>query len=134
MLFFNDCGDKREVGWDSLYSTGDTRAVPKPGVADYQQKLSRLEDACTERWQSNLKFGRWVTADESRGTGWYSSTMTIETEPKPVQTGAIIHSLCVSWSSKYMQAICPCIRREIRWGSRDKPSKHHSPSEIGQPL
>ena len=37
-----------------------------------------------------------MTADESRVAGWYKSAMTIGPEPKPIRTGATIHSLCVT--------------------------------------
>ena len=43
-----------------------------------------------------MHFGRLVTADESRVAGWYKSAMTIGPEPKPIRTGATIHSLCVT--------------------------------------
>jgi len=38
----------------------------------------------------------WVTFDESRVARWYNSAMTIGPEPKPIRSGATIHSLCVS--------------------------------------
>jgi len=38
----------------------------------------------------------WVTADESRITGWYHSPMTVGPDPKPIRMGATLHSLCVT--------------------------------------
>ena len=55
-----------------------------------------LEDAYNERWQSMVTFGKWLTADESRVAGWYHLPMTVGLEPKPIQTGATMHSLCVT--------------------------------------
>jgi hypothetical protein len=42
-------------------------------------------------------FGKWITADESRVAGWYRSGITIGPEPKPIRTGATIHSICVTF-------------------------------------
>ena len=38
-----------------------------------------------------------MTADESRVAGWYHSCITIGSEPKPIWTGATIHSLCITF-------------------------------------
>ena len=38
----------------------------------------------------------WITADESRVAGWYHSVMTCGPEPKPIQTGATLHTLCIT--------------------------------------
>ena len=43
-----------------------------------------------------VNFGKWLTADESRVAGWYKSCMTQGPEPKPIRTGATLHSLCVT--------------------------------------
>jgi hypothetical protein len=45
------------------------------------------------------RHGKWVTVDESRVAGWYHSCITIGPEPKPIRTGATIHSLCVTHGS-----------------------------------
>ena len=37
-----------------------------------------------------------MTADENNATGWNHSVIMTESEPKPIQTGAIIHSLCIT--------------------------------------
>ena len=37
-----------------------------------------------------------MTADESRAAGWYKSMMTIGPNPKPIRTGATLHTLCVT--------------------------------------
>jgi hypothetical protein len=37
-----------------------------------------------------INFGMWLTCV----AGWYNNAITIEPEPKPIQTGATIHSLC----------------------------------------
>ena len=44
-----------------------------------------------------MKFGQWITADESRAAGWYNSPLTIGPEPKPTRTGATLHSLAITF-------------------------------------
>ena len=43
-----------------------------------------------------VNYGKWLTADESRVAGWYHSPITQGPEPKPIRTGATLHSLCVT--------------------------------------
>jgi hypothetical protein len=38
-----------------------------------------------------------TTSIESRVAVWYHSGITIGPEPKPIRTGAIIHSICVTF-------------------------------------
>ena len=80
---------------------GDTYPDPKveadTSIAAHRKKHGLLEDACTKRWQAIVDFGKWIAADESRVAGWYhSSTMTIGPEPKPIRTGATLHTLCIT--------------------------------------
>ena len=49
-----------------------------------------------KRWQAIVNFGRWITTDESRVAGWYHSPMTNGPEPKPIRTGATLHTVCVT--------------------------------------
>ncbi len=41
--------------------------------------------------------GKALTHDESRIAGWYKSAMTIGPEPKPIRTGATLHTLAVTY-------------------------------------
>ena len=59
-------------------------------------KFSRTEDGYNNRWQEVVNFGKWMTADESQAAGWYKSMMTIGPDPKPIRTGATLHTLCVT--------------------------------------
>jgi hypothetical protein len=38
----------------------------------------------------------YYLTDESRVAGWYHSVMTIGPDPKPIQTGATLHTACVT--------------------------------------
>ena len=54
-----------------------------------------------KRWQQCVKFGCWITANESLLAGWYHSGTTIGPDNKPTHTGATLHSLAVT-SGKLM--------------------------------
>ena len=47
-------------------------------------------------WQYCVNPSKWITTDESRIAGWYHSAMTIGPEPKPIQTGATLHTVCIT--------------------------------------
>ena len=53
-------------------------------VAAHRIKWALIEDAYMKRWQQCVKFGKWVTADQSRLAGWYHSPCTIGLDPKPI--------------------------------------------------
>ena len=55
-----------------------------------------IEDGFNRRWKEVVNFGRWITADERRVAGWYKLAITIGPEPKPIRTGATMHSICVT--------------------------------------
>jgi hypothetical protein len=59
-------------------------------------KHGQLEDGYNKQWQAIANFGKWITTDESRVAGWYHSLMTIGPELKPIQTGATLHTVCVT--------------------------------------
>ena len=51
-------------------------------------KWALIEDAyAVKQWQDCVKFGKLVTANESRLAGWYHSPCTIGPDPKPIRTG-----------------------------------------------
>ena len=62
------------------------------------QLLTYLPSSSTtyKRWQELVKPGKWITTDESRVAGWYYSVMTIGPEPKPIRTGATLHTVCIT--------------------------------------
>ncbi|KAL3782167.1 hypothetical protein ACHAW5_001449, partial [Stephanodiscus triporus] len=75
--------------------------------------------------------GKALTHDESRIAGWYKNEITCGPEPKPIRTGATLHSLAVSFGilagyklharryitmdSAYMGDIMAQVGREV-WG------------------
>ena len=44
-----------------------------------------------------MTYGLHITFDESRVAGWYKSSITIGPEPKPIRTGATLHSMCFTF-------------------------------------
>ena len=77
-------------GWDSFHKVQSQRGQLNTG-----KNFAMPEDAYNKRWQFILNVKCWLTADESK-LGWHKSMMTIEPEPKLIQTGATICSLCVT--------------------------------------
>ena len=67
-----------------------------PDTATHRVKFNILEDGYNKRWQDVVNFGKWMTANESRVAGWYKSMMTMGPDPKPIRTGATLHTLCVT--------------------------------------
>ena len=59
-------------------------------------KYCIIEDAFNDAWTRHIVFGRRLTFDESRIAGWFHSAITIGPEPKPIRTGAKIHSMCIT--------------------------------------
>ena len=53
--------------------------------------------------QECVKFGKWITADESQLAGWYHSQITIGPDPKPIHTGETLHSLAVMQGKLLLQ-------------------------------
>ena len=92
--FSDDWEEDDEEDWDEHYK--DVKVEPDENTALHRRKFSMVEDAYNRRWQAMVNFGKWITADESRVAGWYKSVMTIGPDPKPIRTGATLHSLCVT--------------------------------------
>ena len=63
-------------------------------TAPHRVKFGIIETENVKRWQQCVKFGWWITANESRlVAGWYHSGMTIGPDDKPIRTSATLHSL-----------------------------------------
>jgi hypothetical protein len=89
----NDDGSG-ETYWEDMFQ--DELFEPSPEVEKHRRKYEHIEDGYNRRWKEVVSYGRWLTADESRVAGWYRSGITIGQEPKPIRTGATIHSMCVT--------------------------------------
>ena len=93
-MHFADDWDDDDERWDDVYEFA--KEEPNAGTAKHRTKFGTLEDGYSKQWQRLVRFGRDVTADESRVAGWYHSPMTMGPEPKPIRTGATLHTLCVT--------------------------------------
>ena len=93
MHYSDDWDVRGDDDWEDIYD--DPKVEAGVSTAAHQLKHGLLEDAYNNRWQAVVNFGRWITADESQVAGWYHIAMTIGPEPKPIQTGATRHTLCV---------------------------------------
>ncbi len=81
--------------WDNTYL--DEKVTESAVTAHHRRKFCILEDACNACWKACVFAGKHLTFDESRIAGWYKSPMTIGPDPKPIRTGATLHSLCVTF-------------------------------------
>jgi hypothetical protein len=68
-------------------------------MAHHRQKFSMFKDGFNHRWKECLILGRWLTFDKSCVAGWYHSPITQGPDPKPICTGATIHSLVITHSN-----------------------------------
>ena len=93
--FVDDWELDEDKEWDDIYD--HPKEEVKEGTASHRTKHGLFEDAYVKRWQQCVKFGKWMTADESRAAGWYHSCCTIGSEPKPIRTGCTLHTLCVTY-------------------------------------
>ena len=98
-MHFSDDWEVNEDGsgetyWEDVFE--DARYGSSPDVERHRKKYEHIEDGFNTRWKEVVNYGRWITADESRVAGWYRSAITIGPEPKPIRTGATIHSICVT--------------------------------------
>ena len=94
MHFSDDWELEEDETWEDIYP--DAQHEPSSDVAKHRRKFEHIEHGFNERWKACVNFGKWMTADESRVAGWYRSGITIGPEPKPIRTGATLHSLCVT--------------------------------------
>jgi hypothetical protein len=88
-----ECNDD----WNDIYDDPKVEAdTSMTSMASHRVKHGILEDGYNRRWQAIVNPGKWITTDESRVAGWYHSAMTIDPEPKPIQTGATLHTVCIT--------------------------------------
>ena len=92
MHFADEWEEDKEI-WDDFFC--DVKVESLVDVAHHRRKFAIVEDAFNARWMAALIFGRRLTMDESRTPGWYHGPITQEPEPKPVCTGATMHTVCV---------------------------------------
>ena len=90
--FADDFDDDEE--WSDIFF--DEKHVSPP-MANHRRKFGEVEDAINQRWKECVTAGKALTHDESRIAGWYKNEITCGPEPKPIRTGATLHSLAVSF-------------------------------------
>ncbi|OEU05936.1 hypothetical protein FRACYDRAFT_257320 [Fragilariopsis cylindrus CCMP1102] len=94
-LHYSDDWDPMgDADWDEVYD--DPKVVAPPHTARHRVKHGILEDCYIQRWQYCVNPSKWITTDESQIAGWYHSCMTIGPDPKPIRTGATLHTVCIT--------------------------------------
>ena len=121
MHFCDDWEIDESIDWDTVYP--DPRR-DSPQTSKHRRKFCIIEDAFNDAWTKHISFGVWLTFDESRIAGWYHSALTIGPEPKPIRTGATVHSMCVTKGpmSTYM------IRVRTYGGKSDETLRRKTPN------
>ena len=71
--------------------------VEASATAKHRVKLAMVKNAFNNYWKELVTYGLHITFDESRVAGWYKYSITICPEPKPIRTGATLHSICVTF-------------------------------------
>ena len=94
MHFTDDWKEDDEDDWDAIY---DDPKCESPDTSRHRIKCCLIEDAFNAAWIKHIVFGKYITFNESRIAGWYHSVITIGTEPKPIRTGATVHSMCITF-------------------------------------
>ena len=92
--FADDWDDEDGAPWADTYL--DDKVDSPEFAAPHRRKFGNVEDAFNAAWKFHVLFGKDLTFDESRIAGWFHSGMTIGPEPKPIRTGATLHSMCVT--------------------------------------
>ena len=93
-MHFADDWEEEEEAWNDYFT--DVKVESPLDVAHHRRKFAIVEDAFNARWKEAVIFGRRLTMDESRTPGWYHGPTTQGPEPKPVRTGATMHTVCVT--------------------------------------
>jgi hypothetical protein len=78
------------------YCSSRTYLIPPQTFPNSNSKLPSFLTYLIKRWQAVVNPGKWITTDESRVAGWYHSVMTIGPDPKPIRTGATLHTACIT--------------------------------------
>ena len=91
--FADDWDEPENENWEDIYLDDKHKS---PAAAKHRRKFAIIEDAHNAAWKLHIKFGKDLTYDESRCAGWYPGPIVIGPEPKPIRTGATIHSMCVT--------------------------------------
>ncbi len=92
--FADDWEEKEGDVWNDYFT--DVKVKSPSEVAHHCCKFAIIEDAFNKRWKEAMIFRWQLTMDESQTTGWYHGPITQGPEPKPVHTGATMHTVCVT--------------------------------------
>ena len=96
-MHFSDNWDEKDgaPAWETVYD--DEKYGASENVEHHRRKYKHIEDGWNRRWKYRVSFGRWVIGDDSCVAGWYHCGITAGQEPKPIFTGATLHTLCITY-------------------------------------
>ena len=119
-LHFDD--DWNNNGWGDVYA--DKKKCSPEGTTHHSRKFSMFEDGFNRWWKECVIFGRWLTFDKSRVTGWYHSPIMHGPDPKPICTGTTIHSLAITHGNLVSYKVRVCVFGKASDGDLDKKNKN----------
>ncbi len=93
-------------------------------MAHHRQKFSVFKGGFNCWWKECLILGCWLTFDKSRVAGWYHSPITQRPDPKPICTGAIIHSLAITHGNLALYKVHVRVFSGATDGDSGKPNKN----------
>jgi len=69
--FVDDWEIEEDENWDDTFDYPRYDNHEDDNTAPHRVKFGIIETEYVKRWQQCVRFGRWITADESRLAGWY---------------------------------------------------------------
>ena len=109
--FVHDWEEDANADWEDVYLD---EKVESSATAKHRVQVGMVKDVFNKRLKELVTYGLHITFDKSRVDGWYKSSITIGPEPKPIRTGATLHSVYVTFEplSTYKLHVCGCGGRE----------------------
>jgi hypothetical protein len=94
MYFVDDWDEEDGDVWEDNYVNPK---VDSPiNMTHHCQKFGIVEDAFNAQWKAAVIFGRRLSMDKSHTPSWYKGPITQGLEPKPICTGSMMHTVCVT--------------------------------------
>ena len=93
-MHFADDGEEEGDAWDDYFT--DVKVELLMDMVKHCCKFVIIEDAFNVRSKVSVICGCLLTMGESHTPGWYHGPLTQGPEPKPVCTGATMHTICMT--------------------------------------
>jgi hypothetical protein len=88
--FADDWEENGDTNWEDLYLD---ETLPTPATDKHKAKFIMVKDTFNVHWKELVSHGLHITFDKSRVAGWYTSSITIGPDLKPILTGMTLRSM-----------------------------------------